>query len=271
MSDAPLQMLNAATVELWPERVMDANGLLPPACDDNAGWRVRDKTGGLFPARITLEGQFTWCPEVAPPTDPDAFRNAAMQRLSAEASEITTVPLDDLLACLDALQVDPAPYAARTGLSLLPEPARLSFAGFDRYGRSLWLEQETALAWTRMFAAAANDGITLEAISGFRSHRYQLGIFRRKLERGQTVDEILQVNAAPGFSEHHTGLALDISTPGEPAAEESFEATPAFDWLTANGATYGFTMSYPRDNPHCIVYEPWHWAQGHAIRAVESF
>lgn len=271
MSDASLQLLNAALVELWPERVMDANGLLPPACDENAGWRVRDKSGGLFPARITAQGEFAWCPEIAPPADPAGFRSAALERLTAHTELGTPVPLDDLLSCLDALQVDPAQYATRTGLRLLPEPSHLHFAGFDRYGRSLWLEPHTALAWTRMLAAAANDGITLEAISGFRSHRYQLGIFRRKLERGQTVAEILQVNAAPGFSEHHTGLALDISAPGEPAAEESFEGTPAFEWLTANGATYGFTMSYPRDNPHGIVYEPWHWTRGHALRAAESF
>jgi D-alanyl-D-alanine carboxypeptidase len=101
--------------------------------------------------------------------------------------------------------------------------------------------------------------VVLEAISGYRSHDYQLGIFRRKLARGQSVDEILRVNAAPGFSEHHDGRALDVSTPGEPAAEESFEATPAFAWLRKRAGEFGFVMSYPRDNPHGIVYEPWHW------------
>src|SRR5690606_1680760 len=116
-----------------------------------------------------------------------------------------------------------------------------------------------AAAWLRMRATAARDGIVLDAISGYRSHDYQLGIFERKLARGLSVDDILRVNAAPGFSEHHAGLALDIGTPGEPPAEESFEATPAFAWLLANAADSGFGMSYPRDNPHGIVYEPWHW------------
>ena len=71
--------------------------------------------------------------------------------------------------------------------------------------------------------------------------------------------EILQVNAAPGYSEHHGGEALDIGTPGEPPAEESFETTPAFAWLSQHAARHGFSLSYPRDNPHGIVYEPWHW------------
>src|SRR3546814_7815007 len=79
------------------------------------------------------------------------------------------------------------------------------------------------------------------------------------LARGQDVDDIRTVNAAPGYSGHHSGLALDIGTPGEPPAEESFEGTPAFDWLGRHAGQHGFTMSYPRANPHGIVYEPWHW------------
>jgi len=101
--------------------------------------------------------------------------------------------------------------------------------------------------------------VVLEAISGYRSHDYQLGIFERKFARGLALEDILAVNAAPGFSEHHGGLALDIGTPGEPPAEDSFERTPAFAWLQAQAGAHGFTMSYPRDNPHGIIHEPWHW------------
>jgi len=104
------------------------------------------------------------------------------------------------------------------------------------------------------------QGVHLEAISGFRSHAYQLGIFHRKLARGLSVAQILAVNTAPGFSEHHGGFALDIGTAGEPPAERTFEHTPAFAWLCANAERFGFHLSYPRDNPHGIVYEPWHWA-----------
>jgi D-alanyl-D-alanine carboxypeptidase len=110
-----------------------------------------------------------------------------------------------------------------------------------------------------MQRSALADDIVLDAISGYRSHDYQLGIFERKLARGLGVDEILAVNAAPGYSEHHGGLAIDIGTPGEAPAEESFEATPAFGWLRDKAGDFGFRMSYPRGNPHGITYEPWHW------------
>jgi D-alanyl-D-alanine carboxypeptidase len=159
---------------------------------------------------------------------------------------------------LDKLGLD-AGYAERSGLPLIAEPAWLALAGFDRYRRPLWLDLDTARAWSRMREAALRDDVLLEAISGYRSHAYQLGIFERKRARGLGVDDILAVNAAPGYSEHHSGRALDIGTPGEPAAEESFERTAAFHWLASNAPAFGFTMSYPRDNPHGIVYEPWHW------------
>ena len=150
-------------------------------------------------------------------------------------------------------------YPARTGLALVAEPVQLALAGFDRYRRPLWLHPHAARTWLRMRDAALRDDVVLEAISGYRSHDYQLGIFERKRSRGQSIDDILAVNAAPGYSEHHSGRAIDIGAPGEAAAEESFEKTPAFAWLTDNAGEHGFAMSYPRDNPHGIVYEPWHW------------
>ena len=75
------------------------------------------------------------------------------------------------------------------------------------------------------------------------------------------VSDILSVNAAPGYSEHHTGRAIDIASPGSRPLTEEFEDSAAFRWLERNAAGYGFSMSYPRDNPGGFIYEPWHWAQ----------
>lgn len=168
------------------------------------------------------------------------------------------LPLDDVRRHLAALGIA-SDYGTQHALDLVPEPRELAFAGFDRYRRPLFLRKPAAVAWSRMRAAARADNVALDAISGFRSHAYQLGIFARKRARGQDVASILRVNAAPGYSEHHGGHALDIGTPGEPPAEESFEATAAFGWLRDRAGAFGFVMSYPRDNPHGIVYEPWHW------------
>ena len=177
----------------------------------------------------------------------------------ATVEHVGELPLHRLQERLDQLGLNHERYAARTGLSLVGEPDWLAFASVDRYRRALWLRIDAARAWLHLRDAALRDGVVLEAISGYRSHDYQLGIFERKLARGLSIDEILAVNAAPGYSEHHGGLALDIGAPGQPPAEEGFEQTPAFAWLQEHAAGYGFRMSYPRDNPHGIVYEPWHW------------
>lgn len=134
--------------------------------------------------------------------------------------------------------------------------------GLDMFGREQWLERKTAGCWQDMVAAAKSDGVSLLAISGFRSLDYQRKIIERKLAAGLTIEEIVHVSALPGFSEHHTGRAVDIGAPGCPAVTEAFDQTPAFAWLTRKGPDFGFQMSYPKDNKSGMVYEPWHWAAG---------
>ncbi|WP_440223062.1 M15 family metallopeptidase [Dokdonella sp. MW10] len=153
----------------------------------------------------------------------------------------------------------PRDYGRERGLPIVREPRDLASIGRDIHDREQWLAPRAAGAWRRMHAAAAADGIVLEIVSAFRSAEYQLGIVRRKLERGQAMDAILRVSAAPGYSEHHSGRALDITTPGFDALEEVFEHSPAFAWLVRHAARFGYALSYPRGNAHGIAYEPWHW------------
>lgn len=153
----------------------------------------------------------------------------------------------------------PRDYGKLRKLRPVREPAVLLGIGLDTQGREQRLVPRAARAWQRMCDAAAENGITLQLVSAFRSIEYQLGIFKRKLERGLSIAEILEANAAPGYSEHHSGRALDITTPGFAALEETFENSAAFVWLQANAQTYGFHLSFPRGNPHGITYEPWHW------------
>lgn len=153
----------------------------------------------------------------------------------------------------------PRDYGRRHRLRVVSEPARLKSIGEDIHGRQQWMAPRAATAWLRMRQAATDDGIDLQVVSAFRSASYQLLIIERKLERGLSMAEILKTSAAPGFSEHHSGRALDISTPGHAALEEEFETSPAFAWLRREAERFNFSLSYPRGNPHGIAYEPWHW------------
>lgn len=256
----PHTLLNTPDIELWPAWLLRARGNHDARALSQAQWLLRRKRDGKYLAAYSARGLLPLQPRWMRGVDAYAALDAAAVPAHSHAfDETTLLPLDDLQERLDLLGLDADDYEARTGLELMAEPAALALAGFDRYRRPLWLTKDTGRAWLKMRAFAATQGIALDAISGYRSHDYQLGIFERKLARGQTVAQILTVNAAPGYSEHHTGRALDIGTPGEPPAEESFERTTAFAWLTKNAADFGFRMSYPKDNPNGIVYEPWHW------------
>jgi len=114
-----------------------------------------------------------------------------------------------------------------------------------------------------MKSQASKEGIILNVVSAFRTVDRQKEIIQAKIEAGQPINEILHTCAAPGFSEHHTGRALDLtSTESEPLSE-MFEDTEAFSWLMENANYYSFRMSYPKGNSAGILYEPWHWAHYH--------
>jgi D-alanyl-D-alanine carboxypeptidase len=154
----------------------------------------------------------------------------------------------------------PADYGGAGGPPSFNEAKELVDVGPNLVGRMQRLTPEAALQWQAMVAAADRVGIQLLIVSGYRGVEYQAGLIRKKLEAGQAIKDILRVNAAPGFSEHHTGRAVDIATPGSRPLTEEFEETDAFRWLTSRAIEFGFSLTYLRDNPWGIAYEPWHWS-----------
>ncbi|GJM08491.1 MAG: hypothetical protein DHS20C11_07670 [Lysobacteraceae bacterium] len=156
----------------------------------------------------------------------------------------------------------------RRKLGMDPDPRDLEFCtecpilvsvGEDRFGRPQRMHSQAAMAWQAMQSAAANEA-PLQLVSAYRGMRYQTALLQRKLETGQSVEQLMTINAPPGFSQHHTGCALDLAAPDQEALTESFENTAQFAWLQANAGQFGFHLSYPRDNEWGFAYEPWHWA-----------
>lgn len=262
ISPLTTRLVNTPAIELWPGGLLRARSNHDARILARARCVLRRKRDGVYLAADLPEGMQPLVPHLHREPGLDAALDAldaSQMQVCTGPGHVAELPLHQLRERLALLRMDDAGYAKRVGLPAVAEPEWLAFAGFDRYRRPLWLRVDAARAWRHLRDAALRDGIVLEAISGYRSHDYQLGIFERKLARGQTIEEILAVNAAPGYSEHHGGLALDIGTPGQPPAEESFEHTAAFAWLQDGARGHGFRMSYPRGNPHGIDYEPWHW------------
>jgi D-alanyl-D-alanine carboxypeptidase len=173
--------------------------------------------------------------------------------------------VDQVAQHLRELGISPT-YGVDRRLPLCEEPEEVVLVGLDIFGRARHLVASAAAGWSAMREAARADGIELLLVSAFRTLDYQRSIIDRKLQQGTPIDEILRANAAPGYSEHHTGRAVDIATRGCPPLTEAFETTDAFAWLTTHAARFGFVMSFPRGNPHGLVYEPWHWVYRGAER-----
>jgi D-alanyl-D-alanine carboxypeptidase len=154
----------------------------------------------------------------------------------------------------------PRSYCVDRGMPTYEDAVELVSAGLDVAGREQWLRPAAAAAWHRMRAEAESDGAILLLVSAFRSFDQQRGILARKLVAGQTLEDILAVNMPPGYSQHHSGNAVDLATPGCALLSEDFERTEAFAWLRKCAASHGFSLTYPRGNSYGINYEPWHWA-----------
>ena len=148
---------------------------------------------------------------------------------------------------------------ATTVLTPCPEATDLVAAGHDLFGRPQRMTPQTSRAWSAMQSAARLTSIDLQLVSAFRSIKHQCEVIRRKLDEGRSLDDILRNNAIPGYSEHHTGRALDLHSGEGSVLTESFDQTPAYNWLTENADRFGFYLSYPKNNPLSISYEPWHW------------
>ena len=160
--------------------------------------------------------------------------------------------------CLASLGV-PSEVIFRRGLPFQFEAADLEVIATTPSGREHQATPATAKAWRALQAAAQSDGIELSVVSAFRSLERQADIVRGKLAAGLPWESIFCASAPPGYSEHHTGRAIDMTTPGFEPLQPVFEESDGFDWLVAHASEYGFHLSYPKNNALGFIYEPWHW------------
>lgn len=119
--------------------------------------------------------------------------------------------------------------------------------GFDQV-RTIFLKQSCYIALSRMNVFLENNNIFITLFSGYRSYSYQEKIF---------IDDTYQ--AKPGYSEHQTGFAIDLST-REVGLTLDFQDTIEYKFIKANCYKFGFIIRYPKDKEHITKYpfEPWH-------------
>lgn len=165
-----------------------------------------------------------------------------------------------LLACGAAAQSEPPERYGHHAYKEVSESELRSVGSYGDVRRAVELAGPAATAFEAMRKAAAGDGVRLVAIAGFRTRAYQARLFRHAVERHGSEERAARWVAPPGYSEHHTGLALDLGDATRPDCDVRlcFEETPAYRWLQANAERFGFELSFPPGH-HSPSFEPWHW------------
>lgn len=154
------------------------------------------------------------------------------------------------IRAIHALMRIPNDYSNR-GLTLQRQSTDLV-----KLSPTLKIDKKALAAFTAMQISAQRDGIELIIRWAYRSVDDQSYFLLDRLRWGYSIKELLTFIAAPGYSEHHTGRAIDLLHIDN---SKPFEETPAYQWLSANAASFNFFMSYPQNNNQGIIFEPWHW------------
>ena len=122
-------------------------------------------------------------------------------------------------------------------------------------GRKHYLNSEAYTKYVEMYDAAAKEGLYLKIVSSYRTEDYQRGLYNSYLKNNGFA-HAEKYSARPGYSEHQTGLAVDINS-----LYVSFENSKEYKWLKEHAHEYGFIERYQKGKEYITgyAYEPWHY------------
>ena len=201
--------------------------------------------------------------QVAPPPNSPSSPSAAPPSappppIPPAATPPDSTPSGSTLPGSDGRLFGHFPYGDVTRAGLVSGPAGFAI------GQSCLLQPAVIPALALLLAAKAASGVpgALHAVSCYRSMAHQQSVFCRAGKNCRNAAARSRQVAPPGYSEHETGYAIDFAVrpaPGCPDTSDCIAATPAGRWLLANGARFGFELSFPSGNAQGVTWEPWHW------------
>jgi zinc D-Ala-D-Ala carboxypeptidase len=174
---------------------------------------------------------------------------------TASATPIASPPTGD---CVEPKKSENALKQSVTHYSYLETQTLVQVTGENA---EIKLNPSAAKAYIDMKAKAKEAGISLEIASGFRSVDDQYKNFEYKATKDpkRSFADLVKYNSIAGFSEHHTGLALDIASKEYPSLNQGHAESAVGKWLLQNAKSFGFELSFGPKNTLGVGYEPWHW------------
>ncbi len=124
--------------------------------------------------------------------------------------------------------------------------------------KALQLVDYAKEAFEELSEAASKENYTVLAMSSYRSYQYQYNLYNRYVST-DGVEAADTYSARPGYSEHQTGLAVDVYNGKEDFT--NFEKTKEYNWMQDNAYKFGFILRFPKDKilETGYQYESWHY------------
>ena len=124
------------------------------------------------------------------------------------------------------------------------------------------LRREADEAFDRLYRDAMADGVEIRITTAFRGYSCQKALYQSYVA-SDGVEAADTYSARPGYSEHQTGLAMDLGgkSPAGKWDLAYFEDSPGFDWMQRHAAADGFILRFPKDKEAVTgyQYEAWHY------------
>lgn len=162
---------------------------------------------------------------------------------------VTVSDLDSIYILVNKYSGLPADY----------EPSDLVQVPSSGENENVRMRKEAAEAFEKLIEAASNEGFILNACSAYRSYAYQTDLFNSgAASNGEEYAD--RYWTRPGYSEHQSGLAVDIRMDNDCSDLDAVRNNSHYDWLLENMHMYGFILRYPDDKEDKtkIAPESWH-------------
>lgn len=143
----------------------------------------------------------------------------------------------------------------------LPEdfvPEKLVPLSLTYASSNVTMENEAAGQFMKMCDALINADLKMYATNAYRSYSYQVELYNDYVadDGKEKADTYV---ARPGFSEHQTGLTIDVAS--MKGGISDFSESKEYPWMSENAHLYGFIQRYPNNKTLITGYreESWHW------------
>ncbi len=138
------------------------------------------------------------------------------------------------------------------------EPKDLTLISSKYSSDKKYMTKDAAQAFEKLAEDAKKEGYNIRAVSTYRSYSYQTNLYNNYAAK-DGKEKADTYSARPGYSEHQTGLAVDVDN--KQLSYTNFGKSKEFTWMQENAYKYGFILRYTKEWESITGYmnEPWHY------------